>query len=280
LPTCGATHARRRAGLCRPAARRQLAAQLLKLCEMRLRLEAFAAHHAAAAAEAATVGEGDDVLCAFVAAVRQIMRMHAAAVQALHREAAPAGSAHVASGGDAGTQDAAAARDSMNPRRGLGQLKTAPRLTLLDLVVSLENLGAQLRDLCRLCRCTPAPEGAPPRGAPAGGGGSAAQWPAELAGVAEESGWGPSAWQLLGFVSGPQLLDGLYRGELNVCVSCVCSLPSPLTGVWVEQPVGEATSMCGGGEGERTPPAFSPQRCALPNTSTSASAYCARNTSL
>lgn len=219
LPTA---HARSRTGLCRPAARRRLAAQLLEMAEARLRLEAFAAHHAGGAPAAAAVadsagaaaGQVDAVLCAFVAAVRRVLRMQAGAVQVLQRQGqrpagAQAGGAKGHQADSLGSADTSAARDACSKAAGSTAAAAAePPLTLLDLAVSLEDLGAQLRDLSRLCRCAPVTSAAVPAA-----GGAATPWPAELAGWVEAWGWGPSAWQQLGFVSGMQLLDGLYWGE-------------------------------------------------------------------
>jgi hypothetical protein len=197
------------------------------MCASRLRLEAFASHHAAALDSICNGAKGDAVLVAFVAAVRQVLRMQASALQVLRRQSAA---------GNSGGGEAAVA--------------AVPAMTLAELVVSLSDLSQQLKDLSRLCRCGPAapkPAAARAQGgsaavageAVAGGGQPAlkAPWPTELAAWAAEWGWGPSAWQVQGFVSGLQLLDGLYGGEglvirdvfdacFHACFTCL-HVPAP-----------------------------------------------------
>jgi hypothetical protein len=221
----------------------------LQLCEARLRLEAFVCRFESGppaagpppsgapgvgrrggGARGGGSGRRDAVLAAFVAAVRQVLRMQAAALQVLSRRAAagsgPRGvdAAQPPAGGLAARRRARGGGSAPVGVRGAGDAAPqaqAPPLTLAELAVVLADVATQLRDLSRLCRCGAAP--APVRAdahTPRAGGAAAAPseapealpWPGELAAWAAAWGWGPSVWQVAGFVSGLQVLDGLYAG--------------------------------------------------------------------
>ncbi|KAF8057943.1 hypothetical protein HT031_005889 [Scenedesmus sp. PABB004] len=231
----GGAPARGPAGVARPAAARHLITRVLRLAELRLRLQAFVQHFSASAAAAASAagrwagaageeaGDGAPVLQAYLAAVREVLRMHDAAIQVL--------------------QQRAAQRRRGRPR---GASAAAPGGTLLALVVQLRAVDAQLQQLARCCWCgvaacddgEPSPGdgcatsteralGAHARAAGGGGGGGggafaagararALPWPGAAAAWAERWGWEPSRWQEeQGFLQGRELLEGLYDELLH-----------------------------------------------------------------